>query len=206
MEESTYRPNARRDGVLVEALDEELLVFDSERQCAHSLNACAAKVWEACDGSRSVSELAEECQEDESTVLMALARLRDVHLLDQTEVQLPAGSPEREGVSRRMMLRKSVVAGAGVGLAIPVIRSITAPSIAMASSGRGINPKNNMLGCTSDNQCSPGSFCQQVSAGGAHRCKRKTGQPCSTGSFCSFPSGGDGTGGCPTGGAHPHVC
>src|SRR5947209_450311 len=123
MHESAYRPNARREGVLVEALDDELLVFDSERQCAHSLNACAARVWEACDGSRSVGELAEECQEDESTVLLALGRLRDVHLLEQSEVQLPARSPEPDGVSRRVMLRKSVVAGAGVGLAIPVIRS-----------------------------------------------------------------------------------
>ena len=203
MHDSAYRPNVRRDGVFVEVLDDELLVFDSKRQFAHSLNQPAARVWQACDGSRSVSELAGECESDESTVLLALERLRDVHLLEGTEIQLPAPAAETGSVSRRVMLRKSVLAGAGVGLAIPVIRSITAPSIAMASSGRGLNPKNNKP-CTSNGNCSPGSFCQTL-GGGAHACRRTTGQPCSVGSLCS-PSAGNGAGACPTTGPHPGVC
>ncbi len=184
MHDGVYRPAARRGGVLVEALDEDLLVFDAERQVAHSLNASAARVWEACDGSRSVSELAEECQEDEATVLLALARLREVHLLEQNEFQPPHQALEPEGVSRRLMLRKSVVAGAGVGLAIPVIRSITAPSIAMATSGRNPNPRNRQP-CGVGSPCSPGSTCK-ASVG---VCLRRGGQACSPMSLCSTAGG-----------------
>lgn len=206
--DAVYRPCRREVGVLFEAVDDELLIFDSEVQRAHSLNSCAARVWRACDGSRSVSELAVECEVDEATALLALERLRDVNLLEQTEIeiQLPGRSAESDGVSRRVMLRQSVLAGAGVGLAIPVIRSIAAPSIAMASS-TAKNPKNNTGGtgglhCTSNGQCSTGSIC----SGSTHVCRRPSGAQCFHGtssantSHCQLGHGTGLTDSCPAAG------
>jgi hypothetical protein len=49
--EKARRPLARSAGLLVEPIGDELLVFDSERKVAHSLNDVAARVWRACDGA-----------------------------------------------------------------------------------------------------------------------------------------------------------
>jgi hypothetical protein len=154
MSNHSYRPKAREDGLLVEPMDEELLVFDDERARAHSLNATAARVWRACDGKRDIYALQVECALDEDTLQLALERLRTSRLLDEPE------GPSR--VSRRVMLRKSAIAGAGIGVALPVIRSITAPSVAMASST-----------CRSVKEpCGEGvSCCSSLSCGGAVRLK-----------------------------------
>src|SRR5581483_4404541 len=66
-----YRPVRRELGVLFEPMDDELLVYDSERSRAHSLNSTAALVWRACDGRRDVNGLAGECGVDVETVLLA---------------------------------------------------------------------------------------------------------------------------------------
>jgi hypothetical protein len=168
------RPRRPEVGLITESINDELLVFDSEHNRAHSLNATAARVWQACDGQRDVEELALVCDLDQTTLTLALERLRAAHLLDDD------ASPS-EGVSRRMIIRRSVAAGAALGVAIPVVRSITAPSLAMAASGRSGNQVKGKAGypCTSSNQCSLGvSFCNSGS------CNRVTGQSCSNDSSC----------------------
>lgn len=50
-------PTARRTGVLVRALGDELIVFDRATLRAHRLNPTAAAVWRACDGATSVAGL-----------------------------------------------------------------------------------------------------------------------------------------------------
>jgi hypothetical protein len=185
------RPLARSSDLVVEPVGDELIVFDSERNVAHSLNGIAARVWQACDGARDLDALAAHCGADEQTVRLALERLRDVQLLEDGGELLVAGSAEREGVSRRAMLRRSVLAGAGVGLAVPVIRSITAPSLAMAASGRSGNQVKGKAGehCTNTSQCSPSSFCFNF-AGGPSSCQRQGGASCAHTSSCSHRGGG----------------
>jgi hypothetical protein len=179
-------PQARSSDLIVQVIDEELLVFDRERQLAHSLNVTAARVWQACDGQRDLDALAAECEIDQSTLALALERLRDVHLLEQRTTTEPIhDAPATTGVSRRAMLRKSVLAGAGLGIAIPVIRSITAPSIAMAAtSGRSGNQVCGKAGqhCTGGSQCSPSStsFCNTA----FDSCQRSIGRPCLNTSSC----------------------
>jgi DNA-binding transcriptional LysR family regulator len=55
-------PRARRDGLLEETLDEELLLYDQDSHTAHCLSPIAACVWRHCDGERDVTELAELTQ------------------------------------------------------------------------------------------------------------------------------------------------
>jgi hypothetical protein len=120
----TYRPRARADDLLVEPIEHELLVCDVRSDSAHVLNETAALVWRACDGRRTASELEAHCRLDASTVELALQSLRDCHLLEED-----APPP---GVSRRTVLQRAALAGAGLGAAMPVISSVVLPTPAMA--------------------------------------------------------------------------
>jgi hypothetical protein len=127
MDAGSYRPRAREDGLLTEPLGEELLVCDIDSDAAHLLNETAATVWRACGGNRDIAALQVHCGLDEDTVRLALERLSDCGLLEDPDVP--------SGVSRRTMLRRGVIAGAGIGAGLPVIRSIIVPTPAMAASG-----------------------------------------------------------------------
>jgi hypothetical protein len=179
-------PTRREFGLLRQPLDDELLLFDTERSRAHSLNATAAAVWQACDGERDHEELAAHCGIDEPTLELALARLQAAHLLQGDSARTGDGAPAQDsapaGVSRRVMIRRSLASGAALGVAIPVIRSITAPTAAMAASNGRIKGQAGKR-CTNNSQCSPSSFCQQ-SAPGAPSCQRGVGISCSHTSSC----------------------
>jgi Coenzyme PQQ synthesis protein D (PqqD) len=127
-------------------MGDELLVFDSTTDRAHSLNAAAASVWRACDGTRDIDALAERCGLDPVAVGLALDSLRNCGLLIDFE------GPR---VSRRQALRTAAVLGAGIA-AVPVIRSIVAPTVAMAASSACVLPGD---ACTAEATCCSSSFC-----------------------------------------------
>ena len=52
-------PKGRAAGLVESELPDELLVYDLERHRADALNRTAAPVWKACDGRRTVGEIAE---------------------------------------------------------------------------------------------------------------------------------------------------
>jgi hypothetical protein len=123
-------PRARKSGLVVKGLNDEVLVYDLERDKAHSLNSSAAFIWKKCNGRRSVSEVAQALSRefkvpaDEQTVWLALDQLSKFHLLE-AKVTRPAGVPS---LSRRQMMR----IGAAAAFALPVIVSIVAPTAANA--------------------------------------------------------------------------
>ena len=43
-------PQARKDGLIIKALTDEVVVYDLERHEVHCLNRVAALVWQHCDG------------------------------------------------------------------------------------------------------------------------------------------------------------
>lgn len=53
----TLLPKARSEGLRIEALDDELLIYEDARRRAHSLTASAAAVWKLCDGRTSLREV-----------------------------------------------------------------------------------------------------------------------------------------------------
>lgn len=69
-------------------LDDDLVLYDTRTTQAHILNLSAAKIWALCDGSRSVSELA-----DELVTTYALDRS-----LVQTDVRELVGSLHAAGL------------------------------------------------------------------------------------------------------------
>jgi hypothetical protein len=117
---SAARPNARKDGMLVRDLGDEVVVYELESHRGHCLNRTAALVWHACDGRSTVAAIAAQLGSDlgvpadEGLVRYALRRLRDARLLD---------SPiEGTTLTRRQVARRF-----GQAALLPVVISLLAP-------------------------------------------------------------------------------
>lgn len=126
-------PRRRSSGLVVQEHDTELLVYDLRTHRAHALNAPLRRIWELCDGTRSITEIDSELsavsgEEASYTLLIhGLVQLREAGLLDGAEYQ------EADAVfSRRDLVRKAGTAGLA---ALPVLTSIIVPTAAAAQSG-----------------------------------------------------------------------
>jgi hypothetical protein len=112
-------PLARTNHILTEVLEDELLVYDEQRDTACRLNRTAALVWQHANGRRSVKDL-----------VGVLDRLHEEDLLE-------AGyEPRRRSdarLSRRRFIHR-VGAVSTAALALPVVQSIVAPTPAAATS------------------------------------------------------------------------
>ena len=131
MKGTATMPRARTDGLVIRELDDETLVYDTERDEAHCLNQTAALVWQRCDGKTKVEKMARLLQEqlcvpvEVDVVWLAVRQLRRFHLLENSK-EMIAGP----AVSRRKLLLKYAPAA----LALPVILSITAPTPGQSAS------------------------------------------------------------------------
>src|SRR5437016_10249683 len=52
-------PRARKDGLVIQKLTDDVLVYDRRTHKAHCLNRTAAIVWEQCDGNSTVAQVAQ---------------------------------------------------------------------------------------------------------------------------------------------------
>ena len=143
-------PEARKEGLVVQELSGEVLVYDRERNKAHCLNSTAALVWGFCDGKRSVAQLARAIEGeinapvDEDVIWLGVEQLSKTHLL-QEGAKLPE---HKSGLSRREVMKRIGLAAA-VGL--PVVTSIMAPTAAQAANCIGSG-----LACCSSASCCSG--------------------------------------------------
>ena len=152
----SLNPRARKDGLIVQNLPDETLVYDLERDRAHCLNQTAAFVWRHCDGRANAKEIARALNHqtkqpvDEKLVWLAIDQLGRNHLLTET----PALPPHVTGLNRREVMR---ALGLTAAVAIPVVASIVAPMPAQAATCLP-----NGAGCTSPAECCSGicdGFC-----------------------------------------------
>lgn len=146
----SQKPLARRQGLVIQRLPDEVLVYDLDRDKAHCLNQTAALVWEHCNGRATTTDIARsvgrklDAPVDEKVVWFALDQLRRNHLLDQPTV-FPASMA---GINRRQMVRALGIAAV---VAVPVVTSIIAPSPAQAVSCFAMGTP-----CTTGAQCCSG--------------------------------------------------
>ena len=125
-------PEARREGLVVQELSGEVLVYDRERNKAHCLNSTAARVWEYCDGKTSVAQIARAIQGeinapvDEDLIWLGVDQLSKIHLL-QERAKLPE---HKAGLTRREVMKRIGLAAA---VTLPVVTSIIAPTAAQAA-------------------------------------------------------------------------
>lgn len=129
MMESTGAPHARRrNDLLTQEVEHELLVFDPQNQRVHALNPIAAQVWNWCDGSQSVEAMAHGLDvptlspdQARAVVHTALRQLSDAGLLENHV-------DHAEGLDRRRVLKGLAAA------MVPVLVSAAAPRPAVAQS------------------------------------------------------------------------
>lgn len=127
---SSQVPVARKQGLVVQEMPEEVLIYDLDTNKAHCLNKTAAFVWKSCDGNKSVADITKSFENDfgstvdEDLVWLAIEQLGDKNLLNES---LPTSF---KGQSRREVIKKI---GFAAVIALPVVASLAAPSSALAS-------------------------------------------------------------------------
>jgi hypothetical protein len=144
-------PRARVQGLIIQELADEVLVYDEDRNKAVCLNHTAALVWRYCDGKTTVTSMTRQLERDlktegvdEKIVWYALDQLGKDHLLVE-----PAAAPAvLAGMSRRQLVR---VLGVAAVVAIPVVTSIVAPTVVEAATC--LPPSQP---CTTSAQCCSG--------------------------------------------------
>lgn len=196
-------PQSRKNDIVVQDLNGEVLIYDLKLNKAFCLNETSALVWQACDGNKSVDEISQAVSKkmnqpaNEDLVWLALDQLKKENLLENSEDIVS----NFDGMSRREVIKK---VGLGTMIALPVISGLVAPTAIAAQSGcvQPVNCAAPFVGAP----CCPlgsGSTCQATSGGGfmcsapgpiaPASCSAATvGRTCTSpvGSTCKTTSGG----------------
>jgi|SRR5215510_9848557 len=145
-------PLARRHGLVIEEVADEILVYDLERHHAHCLNSISAFVWKKCDGKTSILQIAESLAQnggkaiDVDIVWLALDQLKKSRLLAEDSEVLTHIT--KKSVSRREIIRRL---GVGAVVALPLVTSLVAPTPAQAATCQPTGAP-----CTTPAQCCSG--------------------------------------------------
>ena len=124
-------PLNRQEGLVVQELNGEVLIYDIKENKALCLNETSALVWRLCDGENSVTDISQSIGKqlnspaDEDLVWLALDQLKKENLIANFEEVVP----NYNGLSRREVIKK---VGLSTMLAIPVILSLDASALAGA--------------------------------------------------------------------------
>jgi len=126
-------PVSRKDNLVVQDLNGEVLIYDLQKNKAFCLNESAALVWQACDGNKSVSEISDSVNRklnshaNEDFVWLALDQLKKENLIENKEEVVA----DFNGMSRREVIRKVGLASV---VALPLVASLVAPLAISANS------------------------------------------------------------------------
>jgi len=174
-------PTARRDDLVVQETDSEVLVYDLKSNKASCLNSTAALVWNQCDGRKNVDEITKavsaftESQVSTDVINLALSQLSKSRLLEG-QYSFEAGT---DRVSRREVIKKI---GLSSAIALPAVVTLLAPEAQAQVSACNAGA---ICTCTisgMDAQANPGQACAPAGTGG-----------CSTSGMCTCMATNSGT-------------
>jgi hypothetical protein len=123
-------PTARKSGLVIQEVPDEILVFDLNSNKAHCLNMTAATVWKSCDGKTSIQEIASILEKQsgkgvsDDVVWLAVDQLNENSLLEGNATSRFADQTRREVIKK---------IGLASMIALPVVASLVAPRNALAS-------------------------------------------------------------------------
>ncbi len=175
-------PVARKEGLVIQEMSDEVLVYDLDTNKAHCLNQTAATVWKSCDGRNTVADISKIFGSqsgrsvDEDLIWLAIDQLNEKNLLAEEIAAKFAGE------SRREIIKK---VGLAAVVALPIVTSLVAPKSAAAQS-RCVNPgclcTLNMGTCNSSMGCMCNSMtgtndCPSICTGGCSPCNVPQGAP-----------------------------
>lgn len=157
MMNNSQTPEARTEGLVIQDMPDEVLVYDLNTNKAHCLNQTAAFVWKSCDGKNSVTDITRLLSKqsgdniNEDLIWLAIDQLNEKSLLEKDIV------PAFKGESRRSVIKKI---GLAAVIALPVVASLAAPTSVLAvGSCAGCSNANNAAGgnlfCTTNRPSCP---------------------------------------------------
>lgn len=130
------KPLGRKDDIVVQELDGEVLIYDLKVNKVFCLNQTSALVWQACDGKRTIAEINNwlgqhlDSQTNEDIVWLALDQLSKENLIEnKNEIENKFSAMPRREVVKKL--------GMGSLIALPVIASLTAPAAAQTGTCAG---------------------------------------------------------------------
>ncbi len=127
------KPKSRETNLAVQNLENETLVYDLRTNQAYCLNKTSSLVWQYCNGKNSVADISKlmsinlQTLVSEEFVLLALHELNKNNLLENRQ----ENSGYFNDQNRREMVKR---VGTASMIALPVILSIIAPTVANAQS------------------------------------------------------------------------
>lgn len=128
--ENNFKPVARKENIVVQESQGEVLVYDLTSDKAHCLNSTAAMVWRSCDGSTSINAIQEKLSAETGKQIPAELVWLAVDQLSEKNLLAGSTSVSEFGKSRREMIKK---AGLIAVIALPIVSSLVAPKSALAS-------------------------------------------------------------------------
>lgn len=130
------KPNGRKQNLVIQELDNEILIYDLDKNKAYCLNETSSLVWRLCDGSNSITDISQEIgkqlniEANEDLVWLAIDQLKKEKLIANGDEL----TSKFEGISRREAIKK---VGLATMIALPVVTGLTAPTAAFAQSVMG---------------------------------------------------------------------
>ena len=163
------KPIARKDDLVIQEMDDEVLVYDLRTNKAICLNQTSALVWQSCDGRKNALEISQDIEKQlgsavsEDLVWFALNQLEKEKLLNEEKEIVN----KFEGLSRREVIKKI---GLTSMIALPIVASLVAPSAIHAASCNGVScnctgPRAPDGSCTSTT-CTAGCTCRETNPAG----------------------------------------
>src|SRR4051812_20364 len=99
-----FKPLARTEGLVVQEMPDEVLVYDMKSNEAHCLNTTAAFIWQSCSGSNSVADIERMLADKNNTAIdVDLVRLGVDELSTRGLIANPAPT---SGLNRREVLKR----------------------------------------------------------------------------------------------------
>lgn len=130
---NNFTPKSRKENLVIQELEGEVLIYDLEKNKAFCLNETSALVWQSCDGNRTIADITDtvgkqlNSQVNEDIVWLALDQLSKENLVEkQTKLE-----NKFKGLSRREVIKK---VGLGTMIALPIVTSLVAPLAVHANS------------------------------------------------------------------------
>ena len=158
-------PQARREGVLLQEIDGEIIAYNTANEQIYLLNPTTALVFEHLDGATNPEALTSVMVErlglpaDTGLVALALQELRQAGLLEEAAAQ-----PQQTVVTRREVMKRLSLTGAMLAL-MPVVQSVVVPTPAMAQSVGGQTCVEQGGTCDHNTVCCPLLQCTNTMEG-----------------------------------------
>ena len=138
---NSQAPVARKEGLVIQEMPEEVLVYDLDTNKAHCLNRTAAFVWKSCDGKNSVADIAELAGNDSGTAVPEDLVWLAIDQLSEKNLLASGLKVDFNGATRREVIKKI---GLAAVIALPLVASLTAPTSVLAATS---------CACTSNGNC-----------------------------------------------------